>query len=222
MDAITQLMDEKTHVLGKIAEAAQRGDSQDVLALGERLEKVESLIRRHDNLVRDISSLNGEDSRSKTIPSPRESLATQRSKEQNGPRLTSGRGIGKTIRSAFLKELVEKGIHLRQMKGTIYETQSGQRIGIAFATERKPDRWFLGLPLGGFDHAILLCERETGDTVEFWLSKNFFDDYGNNMSHSGDQMKFNIARRGSGYVILVPGTSGVSSSTFRKDYTLLK
>ena len=122
----------------------------------------------------------------------------------------------------FLNELAEKGIHLRQMKGTIYETQSGQRIGIAVATERKPDRWFLGLPLGGFDHAILLCERETGDTVDFWLSKNFFDDYGNNMSHSGDQMKFNIARRGSGYVILVPGTSGVSSSTFRKDYMLLK
>ncbi len=39
MDAITLLTDEKTHLLGKIAESAQRGDSQHVLTLGERLEE---------------------------------------------------------------------------------------------------------------------------------------------------------------------------------------
>jgi hypothetical protein len=49
----------------------------------------------------------------------------------------------------------------------------------------------LGSPVGGFDHAVLLCERETGDTVEFWLPKSFLEDYGKSMSHSGDQLKFN-------------------------------
>lgn len=222
MDVMTQLLDEKTAVLRRIAEAAQRGDSQDVLARGERLEKLESLIRRYENLVRDISSLGAEDSRPKLVSILPEDRVSENGRERKSLESASGKRVGKAIRSAFLKELSEKGIQLRQIKGTIYETQTGKRVGIAVATERKPDRWFLGLPVGGFDHAILLCERETGDTAEFWLPKSFFEDYGKSMSQSGDQLKFNIARRGSGYVVLVPGTTGVNTSTFRKDYTLLK
>ncbi len=222
MDVITQLLEEKTVVLGRIAEAAKRGDSQEVLARGDRLEKIESLIRRYENLVRDISSLDQGGSVPSAVSPLPEDQATQQGSERKSRDSTSGKGAGKTIRSAFLEGLSENGIRLRQVKGTIYETESRRRVGIAVATERKPDRWFLGLPLGGFDHAILLCERETGGILEFWLPKSFFDDYGNSMSHSGDQVKFNIARRGNGYVVLVPGTDGVSTSAFRKDYSLLK
>ena len=122
----------------------------------------------------------------------------------------------------FLKKAVKNGIHLEHIKGSIYETQSGYKVGIAVATERKPDRWFLGLLLESFDHAVLLCKPDTGDTVEIFLPKKFFDEYRNKMSRSGGQMKFNVARRGSGYAILVPGTDGVSASKFLGDYSLLK
>ncbi len=119
MDAITQLMDEKSRLLEKIAEAAQRGDSQDVPARGGKIEKVESLVRRYENLVCDISSLNAEGSGSGTVPYSPASQAIQKSKEQKGLSSTSGRSLGKTIRGAFLTEPAEKGVHLRQIKGTI-------------------------------------------------------------------------------------------------------
>jgi len=222
MDIKTQLLDKRTALLGKIAEAAQRGNSQEVLECGERLEKLESLIGRYENLIRDISSLAAEDTGSKSRPGPLEDRIIEGSTMGKNLNSTSGKRAGKKIRSTFLRILSEKGIQLRQITGTIYETQSGRKVGIAVATECRPDRWFLGLPIGGFDHAILLCERETGDTEEFWLPKSFFDHYGGSMSRSGDQLKFNIARKGNGYVVLVPGTTGVSTSSFRKDYALLK
>lgn len=221
MDLMTQLLGEKTALLGKIAEAAQRGDSRDVLARGEKLGKLESLIRRYENLLHDISSLDAEDIAARLIPKLSENRVAENGRECNSLKSASGKSTGKAIRSAFLKGLSVEDIHLRQVKGTIYETRTGKRIGIAVATERRPDRWFLGLPAGGFDRAILLCMRETGDIVEFWLPESFFEDYGNRMSQSGGQMKFNIVLKGDGYVVLVPGTNGVNASTFRKDYALL-
>jgi hypothetical protein len=121
-----------------------------------------------------------------------------------------------------LKRVSEDGVHLSHVRGSIYETQLGCKVGIAVATERKPDRWFLGLPLQGFDHAVLLCKPDTRDTVEICLPKNFFDEYGAKMSQSGGQMKFNVAHRGNGYAILVPGTDGVNVSKFVGGYSLLK
>lgn len=222
MDAKNQLMHEKTQLLTQITEAAQRGESQDVLAASERLKKVESLIHRYEKLVCEISDLNAESRKSGSFEDTRGGRRVLADKDRMQPDAKSAREIGKTIRAAFLQKVSEDGYHLRQIKGNIYETQSGQRVGIAVATERQPDRWFLGLPLRGFEHAILLCRRDTGDTMEICLPKTFFAEYGDNMSQSKGQMKFNIARRGKGYVILVPGTGGVSVSEFPGDYSLLQ
>ena len=105
-----------------------------------------------------------------------------------------GRGIGKTIRMDFLQKASEKGIYLENIRGSIYQGPSGHKVGIAVATERKPDRWFLGLPLKRFDDAVLLCKPDSGDNIEICLSKNFFDEYGYKMSESSGQMKFNVER----------------------------
>jgi len=222
MDAKNQLMHEKTKLLTQIAEAAQRGESQEVLAAGERLGKVEALIARHEILLRDISDLDTTSHKSQPLEDTREGSRLVRNKDLRKLDVASGRGIGRAIRMDFLKKVSEHGVDLRHIRGSIYETQSGHKVGIAVATERKPDRWFLGLPLRGFDHAVLLCRRDTRDTVEICLPKKFFEEYGDNMSQSGGQIKFNIARRGSGYAILVPGTDGVSVSKFLGDYSLLK
>lgn len=222
MDAKNQLTHEKTKLLTQIAEAAQRGESQAVLAVGERLGKVEALFARHEKLLRDISDLDTPSHKSQPLEETREGSRLLRNKDVRELDAASGRGIGRTIRMDFLKKVSEHGIDLRHIRGSIYETKSGHKVGIAVATERKPDRWFLGLPLQGFDHAVLLCKCDTRDTVEICLPKNFFAEYGDNMSQSGGQIKFNVARRGSGYAILVPRTDGVSVSKFLGDYSLLK
>ena len=200
MDPKKQLMQEKTKLLNGIAEFAQRGESHEVLAAGERLNKIETLIERYEKLIHDISDLNTDQ--------PQETLVDSRNKSRKN--LTSqnifaaGRGVGKTIRMDFLQKASEKGLYLENIRGSIYQAQSGRKVGIAVATERKPDRWFLGLPLKGFDEAVLLCKPNSGDTIEILLSKIFFDEYGEKMSESSGQMKFNVVRRGNGYIILVP------------------
>ena len=217
MDAKKQLLQKKTKLLNQIAEFAQRGESQEVLAAGERLNKVESLIDRYEKLLRDISDLDTD-----PLQNTRVDSRDRRVKNLKRLNVASGRGIGRTIRMDFLKKASEEGIYLENIRGSIYETQSGRKVGIAVATERKPDRWFLGLPIKGFDDAVLLCKPDAGDTVEICLPKNFFDEYGDKMSESSGQMKFNVARRGSGYTILVPGTDGISVSKFLGNYSLLK
>lgn len=213
MDVKEQLMHEKAVLLSQIADSAQRGASQEILVAGERLSRIESLIERYDKLLRDVSDL---DSRNGlTEPSRGSSMAA---KLMNHAQVSSGRGIGRSIRMDFLKKVSNEGIHLEHIRSSIYRTQSGRKIGIAVATERKPDRWFLGLPIESFDHAVLLCKAENQDTIEICLPKRFFEEYGSKMSQSGGQMKFNIVRRGTGYSILVPGTDGVNISKFIGDY----
>jgi len=217
MDAKNQLMQERTNLLKQIAEFAQRGESHEVLAAGERLNRVESLIERYEKLVHDISNLNTELLQNTRVDS--KDRKVKNLKRQNV--VATGRGIGKTIRMDFLHKTSEEGIYLENIRGSIYQAQSGRKVGIAVATERKPDRWFLGLPIGGFDHAVLLCKPENRDTIEICLPKSFFDEHGEKMSQSGGQIKFNIAKRGNVYSILVPGTDGVNVSKFVGDYAQL-
>ena len=240
MDTKNQLLNEKDKLLKQIASSAQHGNSQEVLSAGENLKKIESLIDRHEKLLRDISDLGNE------IHSPQplqNSRVISRLARNSGLReldVVPGRGIGKTIRMDFLRKVSEDGVHLEHIRGSVYETKSGYKVGVAVATERKADRWFLSALVllmtarlcpgrafmsKGLEfrlQAVLLCQKDDGDVMEICLPKNFFDEYGKKMSASGGQMKFNVARRGNGYAILVPGTDGVNISKFIGDYSLLK
>ena len=216
MDVKEQLIREKAVLLSQIADSARRGASQEILVAGERLQRIESLIERYEALLRDISNICLENAGSEL---PKATPGT--AKLMTNARVASGRGIGKSIRIDFLEKIADKGIRLEHVRSSIYRTQSGRKIGIAVATERKPDRWFLGLPTGSFDHAVLLCQGENYETVEICLPKPFFEEYGSRISQSGGQMKFNIVRRGTGYSILVPGTDGVSISRLIGDYSQL-
>lgn len=221
MNALEQLNRERDQVLSKISEAAGKGRAADVLKDCARLEQIESLIHRYTGLVNEIDNL----SRSDEIMniSPLNKAVTVHYETASGKTgLNSGREIGRTIREEFVNKLLRSGIELRQSKGTIYKTSSGSRVGIAVATERQPDRWFLGLLKDSFDHAVLLCQSEKLGTIEICLPKDFFTKYGNKMSSSNGQMKFNVVRKGKAFNILVPGTDGVSASEFLGGYVLLR
>ena len=222
MDTKNQLLNEKDKLLKQIASSAQHGNSQEVLDAGEKLKKIESLIDRLEKLLRDISDLGNETHRSQPLQYSRVSSRLARDNGLRRLDVVPGRGIGKTIRMDFLRKVSEDGVYLEHIKGSVYETKSGYKVGVAVATERKADRWFLGLPIKSFDNAIFLCQKDNGDVMEICLPKNFFDEYGKKMSVSGGQMKFNVARRGNEYAILVPGTDGVNISKYIGDYSLLK
>jgi len=189
-----------------------------VLSESEKLEKIELLINRHGQIVLELEELR----RNKSIPVSTTNTAKKETLGKDTMTPALAREIGKKLREVFLSKLEGEGIHLQLIKGTtIYRTQSGKRVGIASATERQPHRWLLGLPVGGFDHAVLLCQREKGDVVEVLLPEKFFMKYGSSMSQSKGQVKFNIVQRGSEVLVLVPRTDGVNATSFSSDYSFL-
>lgn len=221
MGAIGTLNQEKMELLEQISRAAKEGKSEIVLTASEKLRKVEALINRCKQLENDIAELQGG---LKTNP---EAVNKYQVTPSSAPikriDVKTVREHGKEIRKAFLKRLEEAGVFLQQVRGeTIYRAKSGEKVGIAVATERQPDRWFLGLPAGGFDNAVLLCQREAGDTIEIRLPKEFFVKHGSSLSESKGQVKFNISRKGNVYIVKIPGTDGVNAATFSSDYSYLK
>jgi hypothetical protein len=205
-----------------IADAAHRGESVEILVASERLQKVEALIARYEKLLRDISDLDEDGTNSPETDDVSQEFVPAKKKEPHNMNAATGRDIGTTERTGFLKKLSESGIDLLHIRGTIYETHSGHKVGIAVATERQPDRWFLGLPYNGFDHAVLLCKPDRGETVNICLPQSFFKEYGADMSQSGGQIKFNVTRRGNGFAITVPGRDSVSVSRFIGAYSPLQ
>jgi hypothetical protein len=221
MDALTELQNEKNKILSAISKAASEGKTDLVLAESEKLEKITNLISRHSQIISELEGL-----RSGNPQIPRQKtrrIVASSVDESRSSQMVSSRELGEHIRHEFLSKREAEGIQLQLIKGkTIFRTSSGMRVGLAVATERQPNRWFLGLPAGGFDHAVLLCQRESGEVIDIPLPEKFFVQYGNDMSQSKGQLKFNVVNRGSGLLVQVPGTDGINGKSFARDYSFLK
>jgi hypothetical protein len=219
MDAVAELQNEKNRILLAISKAASEGETDLVLAESEKLEKIKNLISRHSQI---ISELEGLRSGNPQIPQQKtRRIVTGPVDESRSSQMVSSRELGENIRHEFLSKREAEGIQLQLIKGkTIFRTTSGKRVGLAVATERQPNRWFLGLPDGGFDHAVLLCQRENGEVIDIPLPEKFFEQY--KMSQSKGQLKFNVVNRGSGLLVQVPGTDGINGKSFARDYSFLK
>ena len=222
MDSITALRLDKTELLEKISAAAKDRKTEAVLVASEKLKKIEEILNRFEQLESEIAGLNFEDDDLCIMPA---TIIRGKSASATSPRQSVKlvRKHGKEIRESFLNKLFQEGIALQLIRGeTIYRTGSGEKVGIAVATERQPGRWFLGLPAGGFDHAILLCQLESGKVVDICLPKVFFSEYGNRLSESKGQLKFNVLRKGSIYVVKIPGDDDVNPADFAVDYYFLR
>lgn len=220
MGTLTDLQNEKSKILSAISRAASEGTTDTVLAGSEKLEKIENLISRHKQITSELEGLRS--------GSPQ--IAQQNNRrilgnpvsESRSTQMVASRELGEQIRNEFISKRKPEGIHLQLIKGkTIFRTGSGKRVGLAVATERQPNRWFLGLPAGGFDHAVLLCQRENGEVIDIPLPEEFFKKYSGNMSESRGQLKFNVVNRGSGLLVQVPGTDGINGKSFASDYSFL-
>lgn len=222
MDSLTDLQNEKSKTLSSISLAASEGKTDLVLSESQKLEKIKLLINRHSQILLELEELRSSNSTSDSPPNSTQKEAQEKENILRSSRLASSRELGKKIRAKFLSKLEGEGIHLQVIRGkTIYLTRSGKKAGIAVATERQPNRWFLGLPAGGFDHAVLLCQRERGDLLEVPLPEKFFMKYGSSMSQSKGQVKFNIVQRGNKVLVQIPGTDGVIATSFSSDYSFL-
>jgi len=211
MDARARLTRLKDETLQAIGTAADAGSSDQILKLGGTLSDVEGLIRQYDQIETRLLALeNGSTARS--------AEPTAEPDDPHPQRVETARRRGERRRVEFLESLKARGIELRRQRGTIFKTASGNRVGIAFATEVNPDRWFLGLQEDAFDLAVLLCETRGEHVRAVSLPATFFQQYGSTLSRSRGQVKFNVTREGTHFFVSVPGIGSIGADQYMEMY----
>jgi hypothetical protein len=204
----------RASVLDEIGSAAKAGDTKMVVAATERLRHVESLLERQQALTREAQQLI-EGSHESAAERPGE---TMQARPQLGE---SPRGTGDRRRVEFAHRLSQLGKRLIQVRGALYRNQAGDVVGIAYASERVKDGWFLGLPEGAFQHAVLLCEPTGARVLAVCLPRTFFDRYEKHLSRSQGQLKFNVKRRGGRYHIPVPVVGAVDVTEYIDNFGMI-
>ncbi len=199
----------KRTVLEEITRASRTSDAGKVLVLSERLRHVESLIQRQQALEEEARVL---------LEVPTHPLSDQKmSQAVPAEASESARARGGRIRRDFVERLSKLGRRLTQVRGQLYRNQLGEIVGIAYASEVKKDVWFLGLPEGEFQHAVLLCE--SAERIKaMCLSKDFLSEHGRKLSRSQGQVKFNVLRRAGRYYIALPGSDPVEITELVDNY----
>jgi hypothetical protein len=194
-------------IMEGIKAAAGSGDSKTVLTLSENLRRADQLLFDHESWLHSLDSYL---SRS-TADDNEDDLSPPGS---GAPALArvSGRAHGVALRAEFLRRAASSGLKLLPHRGAIYKTERGTRVGIAVASERQRNRWFLGLSQDGFDSAVLLCQSSSGKTFSICLPCDFVRRH--RFSRAGGQDKFNVVRRAGRLFLTIPNLSPVPVDQF--------
>lgn len=188
----------KDNIMESIKSAASSGDSQQVLAETARLSRIDVLIERQEALDKEVQALTTTTPQSEPeVSNPRERLP--RSLDKDSPRQR-----GNKRRSEFVGICSSKGFKLTPIKGALFQNARAETIGIAYASERKENGWFLGLPSQEFNHAVLLCENNNCKIIAICLPCEFFQKYGDYLSKSKGQTKFNVRLRTGHHFLTIP------------------
>jgi hypothetical protein len=198
-----RIREESFELLRTIADAASNGDTQAVLTLTERLRAADALIERLTAISHDAERFLDHDVDRPLTPT-RPAAATVVLAPSPGAASVPGRGHGPEIRAAFLRTAAAHGVCLEPIRGAIYMAPNGKRVGIAVATERQRNRWFLGLPEGGFESAALICQTSSGKRLDICIPPAFFAEHERRLSRSSGQVKFNVVRRDGRLLLTIP------------------
>ena len=201
----------KTRAIAAIRRAADAGDTIKIQRLSNLLGEIEAAEKRATALDDDVKSyterLDGRDKTRSHALRAKESLTTTGA--------ISRKQFGKEMRERFARE------HgLIPVRGAIYKTRSGSRLGIATAAETRPGHWFLGLPDTDLDCVVLICEGHN-ERLDFVLPMTSISSAWPRLSRSAGQVKFNVDRRNGSYRLQVPRNAPIDIGPFVGRYTPL-
>jgi hypothetical protein len=215
----------RASALKEIEDSARRGDSQGIAAKIKTVEVAERLAKQWNELSNAVDALEksmaftgfDQEALEKGSQTMRP-LAIPANVEQN----LSPRARGDARRRELLEYLSTIGINLTHNKGNNYRTQHNKLIGIAYASEVNPNRWFLGLPDEEYDLIVLMCERNQDSNITmnyFTIPRPLYDRYRNSLSISKGQRKYNIIYRRDNYYMIVPDEEPISMANHLNNYS---
>ena len=195
MDAMEQLRGLREKALHEMEAAMKAGQMNGVIKFARIIKEADDTLQASNLAVDRISAqLESDGDVSVATEAPR----PQRPLPAASP--LSPKERGKACRNEYLRRLLSKGINLSGLKGRrIFQTSSGKRVGIAYASER-PDGWWMGLPDDHYNVVVLLCKTSSGETLDFVLPPNFVNRVwgGFSLSETG-QREWHVKQSGPNY-----------------------
>lgn len=147
-----------------------------------------------------------------------------------GLEIISSKELGMRVREGYISQLQQCGVRIEQVDGVWAKTPTDLWVAIPFAKEQRPNRWFLGLTetkvikrmSNGGTAIVLLCQLNTGDTLDFVLPQSKVQEIVPHLSKSQDQLKFNLKKVGSRYHLVIPSKPTVDVSDYRGAVSILQ
>ncbi len=197
---IQELRDE---IFRRVAEAARKGMTDQVAMLASLAKNCDSALKTTRKLGADVEGIK-EELKNMDHPTPSVAGATilrsSADMRHNKSRKTGGRQRGREKRDNWVDEAKRKyGVDLRRLGEVTYETASGKRVGMPYASEA-PQRtypWWLGLPDEQPYYVVLLCETTDGELFGFVLDHRCVSQIWGSLSRdSNHHVKFHVRRSG--------------------------
>ncbi len=194
MDIVSRITKMKAEILIEITKSAKAGDTSAIVSSSAYLQTLERCQKQAEDILRTLDRLErGEILSVVDLPSP------------SNPNF-SNKKKGEMHRNALVNKLQEQGIDIHQIKGVRYCINPDLKVGIAFASEVSPDKWWLGLPRDDYYAFVLICKNEKGSTANFIFPRSFYEEHASTFSvDANGQVKFNIRLRNNFYCMKLPG-----------------
>ena len=214
---IEKIKKEQMKALKKSVEA---GDVHTIVLQTKLVEDVEYILNRYIELEISFKHLENKIKSFQTNKAlPPESFLMQQSDSIIQDKPLSNRAIGTLKRLEFVRDIKRiKDFTLLESKGAIFSTNSRETVGIAYASERQQNRWFLGLPDSDYYAFVLLCKPKIGGIKRFILPRNFYQRIRNNLSVKNNQLKFNVSKKKSMYYLSVPNLGNLEIWDYLENY----
>jgi len=201
MDIIDQILSLKETIKKKIENALNNNNTENVIACAKDLDLISRLEKQYKEIEIAVISLDRKVKHN--IDTPQK---TNKSYKQ----------VGKEERSLFVQEANKKGKILSEERGPLYKDNLGRLVGISYASERKPDRWFLGLPNRKYQNIVLICKNEFSERKYFILPYVFCTKYQDKLSTDKEakQIKFNVLMKNGIYTLIIPDSKSITINEY--------
>ncbi|HUU19564.1 MAG TPA: hypothetical protein VMW72_20610 [Sedimentisphaerales bacterium] len=201
MDIIDKMLSLKEILKTKIEHALKNSNTETIVSFAKDLDLIGRLEKQYREIETAVISL---DQKVKlNIDTPQN---TNKSNKQ----------IGKEERIIFIQEAKEKGIILSEERGPLYKDNLGGLVGIPYASECKPDRWWLGLPNKKYQNIVLICKNESSERAYFIFPYTFCAKYQDKFGtdKKAKQIKFNVSLKNGIYTLLIPDSEPITINEY--------
>ncbi len=217
MNTQAELKHVQSRLLDRLSSAVSNRDFATVAALSALAKECETLEVEFASLHRRVEAAENalNDSWSKSTSSQKLTYSAV------SPLIPSAKAAAAQARNAWVAGLRVQDISLHGQR-TRFQTARGRSVAVAFANECLENRWFLGLPDQPTEVAALLCKSVAGKLYDIVLPILDLREVWRALSRSGNQVKFNVKKATSRFLLLVTGNEPLDVTRYVGNYESLR